>query len=142
MNQNEQLEYAIDKHVGKRIKHRRIVLGLSRNDLGEAIKVSVQQVHKYESAVNRVSSSKLYNIALFLKVPVNYFFEQIEFEMVGDPGIVSSSTLAEGYENDILEKDIVKLIKAYKKVNSSEVRMKILELIDIMSIKKDFSIKK
>jgi transcriptional regulator with XRE-family HTH domain len=129
INTNDQLEYTVDQHVGQRLKHRRIVLGLTRQEVGDAVKVSVQQIHKYETAINRVSSSKLYNLAKFLKVPVNYFFEMLE-----SSGLVSSSTLAEdadAYEaNEISEREVVKLMQVYKKIKPTAVRRKIVELID------------
>jgi transcriptional regulator with XRE-family HTH domain len=134
--ENDQLEYSIDQHVGQRLKHRRIVLGLTRQEVGEAVKVSVQQIHKYETAINRVSSSKLYNLAKFLKVPVNYFFEMLE-----SSGLVSSSTLAEEAEeyeaNDVSEREVVKLMQVYKKVKPVSVRKKIVELIDAMNGEND-----
>jgi transcriptional regulator with XRE-family HTH domain len=128
---NEALESAVDQHVGQRLKHRRIVLGLTRQEVGEAVKVSVQQIHKYETAINRVSSSKLYNLAKFLKVPVNYFFEMLE-----SAGLSSSSTLAEDAdlyeENELSEREVVKLMQVYKKIKPQSLRKKILDLIDAL----------
>ena len=128
---NDALECAVDQHVGQRLKHRRIVLGLTRQEVGEAVKVSVQQIHKYETAINRVSSSKLYNLAKFLKVPVNYFFEMLE-----STGLASSSTLAEDadlYEaNELSEREVVKLMQVYKKIKPQSLRKKILDLIDAL----------
>ena len=65
----------IDRLVSKRLKMRRMMLGLSQHDLGMAVDVSIQQVQKYEKASNRISSGKLFTFAKFLKVPVSYFFE-------------------------------------------------------------------
>jgi transcriptional regulator with XRE-family HTH domain len=128
---NDALESAVDQHVGQRLKHRRIVLGLTRQEVGEAVKVSVQQIHKYETAINRVSSSKLYNLAKFLKVPVNYFFEMLE-----STGLSSSSTLAEDadlYEaKELSEREVVKLMQVYKKIKPQSLRKKILDLIDAL----------
>ena len=68
----------IDKLVSRRLKMRRMILGLSQNDLGKAVDVSIQQVQKYEKATNRISSGKLFAFAKFLKVPINYFYDQNE----------------------------------------------------------------
>ena len=57
----------IDKLVSRRIKMRRMMLGLSQHDLGKAVDVSIQQIQKYEKATNRISSGKLYTLARFLK---------------------------------------------------------------------------
>ncbi len=127
---NDQLEHVIDQHVAQRLKYRRIVLGLTRQELGEAVNVSVQQIHKYETATNRISSSKLFHLSTFLKVPINYFFEMLE-----SSGIASSSTLAEeslayDEENNVTEREVLKLMQVYKKIKPQAIRRKIIELID------------
>ena len=66
----------IDRLVSKRLKVRRMMLGLSQQDLGNAVDVSIQQIQKYEKASNRISSGKLFTLSKFLKVPISYFFEQ------------------------------------------------------------------
>jgi len=67
-----------DRHVGARIRERRIVLGLSQHQMADLIGVTYQQAHKYESGINRVSAGRLFEIARVLKVPGGYFFEQLE----------------------------------------------------------------
>ena len=66
---------AIDRHVGARIRERRILLGLTQQQLAELIGVTYQQAHKYERGVNRVSAGRLFDIARVLSVPMNYFYE-------------------------------------------------------------------
>jgi transcriptional regulator with XRE-family HTH domain len=66
---------AIDDHVGARIRERRIMLGLTQQQLGEMIGVTYQQAHKYERGINRVSAGRLYEIARVLNVPIAYFYE-------------------------------------------------------------------
>ncbi len=65
----------IDRLVGEQLKRRRVLLGYSQEDLGKVANVSVQQIQKYESSYNRISSRKLYDFAKFLDVPVDYFFK-------------------------------------------------------------------
>lgn len=67
----------IDDHVGKRIRERRIMLGLTQQQLAEMIGVTYQQAHKYERGINRVSAGRLFEIARVLSVPVGYFYEGI-----------------------------------------------------------------
>ena len=62
----------IDKLVSRRLKMRRVMLGMSQQDIGKAVDVSIQQVQKYEKATNRISSGKLFIIAKFLKVPITF----------------------------------------------------------------------
>jgi transcriptional regulator with XRE-family HTH domain len=64
-----------DRHVGTRIRERRVMLGLSQQQLAHMIGVTYQQAHKYERGLNRISAGRLYEIAQVLKVPVSWFFE-------------------------------------------------------------------
>ncbi len=65
----------IDRHVGGRVRERRIMLGLTQQQLADLIGVTYQQAHKYERAINRVSAGRLFEIAQVLSVPVSYFFD-------------------------------------------------------------------
>jgi transcriptional regulator with XRE-family HTH domain len=66
---------AADHHVGARIRERRVMLGLSQQQLAQMIGVTYQQAHKYERGLNRISAGRLYEIAQVLSVPVSWFFE-------------------------------------------------------------------
>jgi transcriptional regulator with XRE-family HTH domain len=66
---------ATDRHVGRRIRERRIMLGLSQQQMAEMIGVTYQQAHKYERGINRISAGRLFEIAQALRVPVGQFFE-------------------------------------------------------------------
>ena len=68
----------MDQLVSKRLKIRRMMLGLSQQDLSNAVAVSIQQIQKYEKATNRISSGNLHAFDNFLNVPVNYFFEHTD----------------------------------------------------------------
>src|SRR5437870_2542017 len=70
----------IDRHVGARIRERRIMLGLTQQQLADLIGVTYQQAHKYERGINRVSAGRLFEVAQVLSVPVNYFFDGLEQE--------------------------------------------------------------
>jgi transcriptional regulator with XRE-family HTH domain len=70
----------IDHHVGSRIRERRVLLGLTQQQLADLIGVTYQQAHKYERGINRVSAGRLYEIARVLSVPVTFFFDGIEAE--------------------------------------------------------------
>ena len=70
----------IDRHVGGRVRERRIMLGLTQQQLADLIGVTYQQAHKYERAINRISAGRLFEIAYVLSVPVSYFFEGLEQE--------------------------------------------------------------
>lgn len=70
----------IDRYVGARIRERRIMLGLTQQQLADLIGVTYQQAHKYERGINRVSAGRLYEVAQVLSVPVSYFFDGLEQE--------------------------------------------------------------
>ncbi|HMO42521.1 MAG TPA: helix-turn-helix transcriptional regulator [Phenylobacterium sp.] len=70
--------HPVDAHVGLRMRRRRRELGITQMQLAETLGVSFQQVQKYEKGLNRVSASRLFSLACALKVPVDYFFEEME----------------------------------------------------------------
>ena len=67
-----------DRHVGLRMRERRVMLGLSQQQMADLIGVTYQQAHKYERGINRVSAGRLFEIARVLKVPVGFFYEGID----------------------------------------------------------------
>ena len=76
--------HPVDRHVGRRVYERRLSLGYSQSDLGRGLGLTFQQVQKYEKGVNRISSSKLWDISRFLDVPIGWFFEGLDADQSGD----------------------------------------------------------
>jgi transcriptional regulator with XRE-family HTH domain len=70
----------VDRYVGARIRERRIMLGLTQQQLADLIGVTYQQAHKYERGINRVSAGRLFEVSQVLSVPVSYFFDELEQE--------------------------------------------------------------
>jgi transcriptional regulator with XRE-family HTH domain len=68
----------VDRHVGARLRERRVLLGLTRQQLADQIGVTYQQAHKYERGTNRMAASRLYKAAQVLGVEVSYFFEELQ----------------------------------------------------------------
>ncbi|MBY6142385.1 helix-turn-helix domain-containing protein [Leisingera daeponensis] len=96
----------IDQHVGNRIRHCRWMKGMSQQDLAARCNVKFQQVQKYETGVNRVSASRLWEIAEALEVEVSYFFEGLNVDgPTGSETDISRSPL--------LEKEAVDLVRSY-----------------------------
>ena len=132
----------IDKIVGARLMKRRRILGLSQGNVASATGVTIQQIQKYERAVNRISSSRLYRLATLLHVPVSYFFESVE-NLTEDT--IETDFLAEdadSYENSVSEvnikenasdREIIYLVRAYNNIANNEVRKQILELTKTIS---------
>ncbi|MGA7117310.1 MAG: helix-turn-helix transcriptional regulator, partial [Hyphomicrobium sp.] len=67
----------IDKHVGERVRMRRMLLGMSQERLGEKLGLTFQQVQKYEKGVNRIGASRLFDLAQVLGVPIQYFYDSM-----------------------------------------------------------------
>ena len=72
------MAHPVDVHVGKRVRHRRWLIGMTQQQLAERVGIKFQQIQKYETGANRVSASRLWDIADALEVPVSFFFEGIE----------------------------------------------------------------
>lgn len=134
--QNEQKGRAddIDKLVSRRIKMRRMMLGLSQHDLGEAVDVSIQQIQKYEKATNRISSGKLFALSKFLRVPINYFYNPSEDKtLLTTPKFAEESEGYDANDNIASEKEVVSLVKAFTDIKSPQSRKKIIELVKTMA---------
>ena len=105
------MEETFNTHMGKRLRMRRLSLGLTQTKVANAINVTFQQIQKYEKGTNGVSSSRLLQLAVFLKVPVNYFYEDY-----GDNKIDNVSQHTQ--ENEDLNFSF--LIKIFSKLSSNQ----------------------
>ena len=86
------MEENFNKHLGNKLKLRRLALGLTQTKVAKAINVTFQQIQKYEKGTNGVSSSRLMQLSNFLKVPITYFFEDyLDYKPDQDAGRVGSS---------------------------------------------------
>ena len=113
----------VDKLVSRRLKMRRVLLGMSQQDIGKAVDVNIQQVQKYEKATNRISSGKLFTIEKFPKVPITYFYEQSdESEIIANAFAEEDAKYEAEDSNNVTEKEIVSLIKAFSEIKSLQSR--------------------
>ena len=126
----------VDVYVGTRLKIRRLELGLSQNKIGEMTGITFQQVQKYEKGSNRIGSSRLYEFAKILKVPVSYFFEQYELTF-GDNGVLSDNRASFDDKDNVSEKEILTLIKNFSAIKDPNVRKSIISLAKTLSKKED-----
>lgn len=122
----------IDRLVSKRLKMRRIMLGLSQQELSEAVGVSIQQIQKYEKAVNRISSGKLYGFAKILKVSINYFFDLHINSDDSCEQFVSLDCLQHADNKLPYEKEVLALIRSFGEIKDAQVRKKVLALIKVV----------
>ena len=124
----------IDKLVSRKLKMRRMMLGLSQEEVGQAVDVSIQQIQKYEKARNRIASGKLFTLAKFLKVPINYFFENSNdnLQTISNVFAEESEEYNANEESSVSEKELIQLIKSFGEIKNSQTRKKIIELIKSM----------
>ena len=121
----------IDLHVGARIRMRRKLLGISQEKLADGLGLTFQQVQKYERGANRVSASKLYEIARSLQSSVAYFFEGL-----ADPteGETSAQTNQGQFVHDFLmTTEGLELAGLFPKINKPKVRRRVLDLVRSMA---------
>ena len=113
----------IDKHVGSRLRMRRMMLGMSQEKLGEAFGLTFQQVQKYERGMNRMGASRLQQAADILGVPVSYFFEGGPFN--------SASNLSPSYIDDfVANPDGIRLAKAFTRLPRPALRHRVVALVN------------
>jgi len=120
----------VDKHVGSRVRMRRMMLSMSQEKLGDALGLTFQQVQKYEKGTNRIGASRLSQISHILQVPVSFFFE-------GAPAVspARSDGMSEApspaYVSDFLAtSDGLALTKAFMRIADSKLRRRIVDLVE------------
>ena len=122
--------HLVDRHVGRRVCEKRIALGYNQTDLGQALGVTFQQVQKYERGANRVSASKLYEIAKALQTSVAYFFEGLADTVEVD------AELPEGREfmhELVMTPEGMELAALFPKLKRGRVRRRVLELVKALA---------
>ena len=124
MKTNSSKPNPIDRHVGSRVRMRRVMLGISQEKLGDALGLTFQQVQKYEKGMNRVSASRLQHISQILQASVPFFFE-------GAPGGVDGTVESPSYVNEFLAtSDGLALAKSFMRIENSKLRRLIVHLIE------------
>lgn len=119
--------HLVDLHVGARVRMRRKFLGMSQEVLAGAIDLTFQQVQKYERGSNRISASKLYEIAKVLKAPVAYFFEGLG---EGEQSEGFSESQSEQFVHSFLmTTEGIELAEAFPRINNAKLRRRVLELV-------------
>src|SRR6266478_4003793 len=118
----------IDKHVGSRVRMRRMMLAMSQEKLGDALGLTFQQVQKYEKGTNRIGASRLQQISHILQVPVAFFFEGAPNLQGQSDGMREAPSPA--YVSDFLAtSDGLALTKAFMRIKEPKVRRRIVDLV-------------
>src|SRR3977135_4071641 len=122
----------IDKHVGSRVRMRRMMLAMSQEKLGDALSLTFQQVQKYEKGSNRIGASRLQQISQILQVPVAFFFDGAPL-MPGRPAGQGEAP-SPAYVTDFLATtDGLTLVKAFMRIPSAKLRRRIVDLVEEMA---------
>ena len=119
----------VDLHIGQRVRHRRWLLGMTQQQLAQSVGIRFQQIQKYESGANRVSASRLWDLAKALDIPVSFFFEGLHNaaaapEANGGDGNVEAGVLQ--------NKETMDLIRAYYGLDEGP-RRRLLDLAKALS---------
>ena len=125
---------AVDVHVGKRVRLRRTLLGMSQEQLGASLNITFQQVQKYERGANRISASRLWDISQILDVEISYFFDDMTDDtMRSSPRRVSrGENMCVGDDNvrdPMARRETLELVRTYYSIESSKVRKRISEMV-------------
>ncbi|MCK0198021.1 helix-turn-helix domain-containing protein [Ancylobacter sp. 6x-1] len=123
----------IDKHVGSRVRMRRMMVSMSQEKLGESLGITFQQIQKYEKGTNRIGASRLQHISNVLGVPVSFFFD-------GAPG---GAALPHGgfgeegsptYVSDFLStSEGLALTRAFTRITDAKVRRRVVDLVEAIA---------
>ncbi len=119
------MRHPVDVHVGKRVRHRRWMVGMTQQQLAERVGIKFQQIQKYETGMNRISASRLWDISAALGVPVAFFFEGL-----GENGDEAKQNSLPG---DILaDKEALELVRSYYAIPETQ-RRRLFDLARVLS---------
>lgn len=127
----------IDKHVGSRVRMRRMMLSMSQEKLGDALGLTFQQVQKYEKGTNRIGASRLQQISHILQVPVAFFFEGAP-NLAAPAGDGMREAPSPAYVSDFLAtSEGLALTKAFMRIKEAKLRRRIVDLVEEIAGEKD-----
>jgi transcriptional regulator with XRE-family HTH domain len=126
------MKHLVDVHVGKRIRHRRWTLGTTQQQLAERVGIKFQQIQKYETGMNRVSASRLWDIASALGVPISFFFEGMGAQGArGEDGEAAKG--GAGMPADLLtDREALELLRSYYAIPEAQ-RRRLFDLARVLS---------
>ena len=132
MSEHVPQAHPVDQHVGRRIRLRRNELGVSQQGLADGLNLTFQQVQKYERGSNRVSASKLYEIAGVLRVPMAFFFDGLD-DPASPGGERHSKAWSRLAENLLSEPDGQALAEAFLSIRRRSVRKGLADLARLIA---------
>lgn len=122
----------VDNHVAGRLRLRRVLLGLSQDDLARRLGVTSQQVQKYEAGETRISASRLYEIAQHLGVPITWFFSEME-EAEADKSAKAVGQARSDVSDLLMRREARDLVETYFSISDVRLRKKLLQMADLLT---------
>jgi transcriptional regulator with XRE-family HTH domain len=123
------MKHPVDVHVGKRVRHRRWMVGMTQQQLGDIVGIKFQQIQKYETGMNRISASRLWDIAQALDVSISFFFEGFDSE----EGAETPAAAPEIQRGDLLaDKEALELVRSYYAIPEAQ-RRRLFDLARVLS---------
>ncbi len=123
--------HPVDMYVGSRVRLRRTLKGMSQQRLAEALGLTFQQIQKYERGVNRIGSSRLFELSEVLDAPPSFFFDGASSQSdsaAGGPGMAERQP--EPYEaRQFARREILELVRAYDRITDPEIRKRVFEMV-------------
>ena len=116
------MKHPVDAHVGKRIRHRRWMIGMTQQQLADKVGIKFQQIQKYETGMNRVSASRLWDIADTLGVTIAFFFE----------GLTEGAQVAQAGNDMMADKEALELVRSYYAIPEAQ-RRRLFDLARVLS---------
>jgi transcriptional regulator with XRE-family HTH domain len=116
------MKHPVDAHVGKRIRHRRWMVGMTQQQLADKVGIKFQQIQKYETGMNRVSASRLWDIADALGVQIAFFFE----------GLTEDQVPASAQGDILADKEALDLVRSYYAIPEAQ-RRRLFDLARVLS---------
>lgn len=125
------MTHPVDTHVGRQLRIRRTILGMSQDALAKAAGITFQQIQKYERGVNRMSASRLFDFARVLGVPVSYFFEGLDEKATRiEPVGGMAEAVAEGFGHEqILSRETLEMMRAFHRINNPALKKRVADLL-------------
>ena len=123
----------VDKHVGSRVRMRRVLIGMSQEKLGEALGITFQQIQKYEKGTNRIGASRMQQISNVMGVPVSYFFEDAPGAESGSGAGFGESQGSDYVVDFLTTSEGLQLNKSFVKITDAKVRKKLVDLVSALA---------
>ncbi len=126
---------AVDLQIGNRVRLRRMLVGMSQERLGELLKVTFQQIQKYERGTNRISASRLFQVSKVLGVAIDYFYDalQVADDIAETPGFAEHSSEEAEMLSFLSTREGIELNRAFQRISDPAKRRAVVELVRTMA---------